>query len=108
MAKEVTTAREAGANPLNTSSSPMTRTRQHNAVMNARVQENSGTTRINLGGGNSVAIKVSFINRSSGTIEGRLDLNGSEGRNKFNFGGNSGSSFDEALRKVKRDIVRNI
>lgn len=108
MAQETYTVRESSASPLNASRGGMTRTRQRNAVLNARVQENNGTTRINLGGGNSAAIKVSFLNRSTGTVEGRIDMNGSEGSNKFRFGGTSGRSFDEAVKSVKRDIVRNI
>ena len=108
MAKETYTAKERSVSSLSSENRPMTRARKRNAVLNARVQQNSGTTRINLGGGESVSINVSFVNRSQGTIRGTLDTKNASGSNRFQFGGRSGKSFEEALDEVKRDIVRNI
>ena len=108
MAKETTTARESRANPINSTGGQMTQTRQRNAVMNARVEPSEGRTRINLGGGQSAVINVHYVNRSQGTITGTLNLNGGSGSNRFNFGGRSGRTFDDALLEVKRDIRRKL
>lgn len=108
MAAETTIAREAKANPINAKGRQMSIARQRNAVMNANVEPSEGKTRIDLGGGQSAEINVHYINRSQGWVAGTLNLNSGSGSNRFHFGGRSGSSFEEALLEVKRDIRRNI
>ena len=108
MASEVFSARESRVNAINVTGGQMNRTRQRNAVMNARIEPSEGRTRINLGGGQSAVINVHYVNRSQGTITGTLNLNGGSGSNRFQFGGRSGKSFEEALNEVKRDIRRNL
>lgn len=108
MAKETTSARESGVNPVNSTGRRMTPVRQRNAVMNAQVDPSEGRTRIDLGGGQSAVINVHYVNRSQGTITGTLNTDRGSGSNRFQFGGRSGRSFEEALNEVKRDIRRNI
>lgn len=108
MAKEITVAREKNIGSANSIGGQMSRARQRNAVMKAKVEPSEGKTSINLGGGQSAEIKVHYINRSQGTITGTLNLNSGSGSNRFHFGGRSGMSFDEALDEVKRDIRGNI
>lgn len=108
MASEVFSARESRVNAINATGGQMNRTRQRNAVMNARIEPSEGRTRINLGGGQSAVINVHYINRTQGTITGTLNLNGGSGSNRFQFGGRSGRDFEDALLEVKRDIRRNL
>ena len=108
MPKEPVTARESSVSPVNSTGRRMTPVRQRNAVMNAVVEPSEGTTRINLGGGQSASIRVHYINRMQGTITGTLNTANASGSNRFNFGGRSGLSFEDALMEVKRDIRRNI
>lgn len=108
MAKEATKARESNVNTLNVAGRQMSQARQRNAVMNARIEPSEGWTHINLGGGQSAVINVHYVNRTQGTITGMLNLNSGSGSNRFNFGGRSGSTFEDALLEVKRDIRRNL
>lgn len=108
MAAEVNVVKERNANPINGSSKPMTRARQRNAIMNARVEPSSGTTRIDLGNNQSAQFRVTFVNQSQGRIDGTLNLNSGGGSNRFIFGGRSGRSFEEALMESKQDMRRNI
>lgn len=108
MAKETISARETKVSQINSTGGQMNRTRQRNAVMNAKIEPSEGKTRINLGGGQSATINVHYVNRSQGTITGTLNLNGGSGSNRFLFGGRSGKSFEDALNEVKRDIRKNI
>lgn len=108
MAKETTIARESNVNPLNVAGRQMTQARQRNAVMNASIAPSEGRTRISLGVGQSAVINVHYVNRTQGTITGTLNLNRGSGSNRFNFGGRSGKTFEDALLEVKRDIRRNI
>ena len=108
MASEVFTAKEGSVNPINASGRSMTPTRQRNAIMNARVEPSRGKTRIDLGGGQSATIEVSYVNMSQGSVRGKLNMRDYEGANSFKFGGSSGRSFEDAVNEVKRDLRRNI